>query len=296
MNIESYDFNKLENLAQTGNGEALCELGVRSLGGLFGLDVDLTKAYDFFSKSNTKKAEFVLKKVRIDSESAISKMMLNLATWYKNEALDLEQSPIFDEQRDLLKNYAVYWYRSSMDQGNQSAEYGLAKFYYMLGGVDYELAAILYIDYWDKNGNFKDMALETLMKMYENGWVHKDWKCYADVEDLLISQRLIKEKTSELNCTDIVVDEVTFNSYMSVKPDYPGRIIVAEEVVKKTKVKLPLFKKLLNLGIPAIYKSPGCCLVEISRCPDLPDCLKEYDYKIYEGRKYYVVRDFGKGR
>ena len=284
MDLETKSDRKIRSNSEKKDPDSMCELGIRHLGGLFGIAKDPEAARNLLTaaaESGCAKAEAVIG----NAESA-SGMMENLAAWYENRALDLEQIPSEREEYSLMKKFAVFWYRLSMEEGNEDSLYRLAKFYYYCGGPDYELSAVLLKYYWEIEGKESGPAVEILEKMMSNGWIKTGWNCYYDVLCFLREYGTIDVTDFELNYDENQpVDDVTADSFFEKPPEYP---VSAEEDSARTKRRL--VHALFDRGIPARERTDGSCSVKISDCPDLADKISGCGYEIRESRGFYIVR------
>jgi hypothetical protein len=280
MDSEKLPTQRLKRMSEKGDASVLCELGIRLLGGVLGAPADPGSALPMLEEAASKgdsRAAAAVEGVS-GSENPAAKAMLNIAEWYAVKAIDSEGAD---------KDFAVYWYRRSIDEGELSALYGLAHLYYMLGGDDYELAALLFKYYWEVEGERSDEAAETLSRMLSNGWVKSGWNCYADVVALVKECAGMDVSEYELEIDDSAsVDGLTVDSYFGSDAEYPGK--VAGDIGPSR--KRSVLEVLLNMGIPAVQRANGSCAVRIKDCPDLPERLSSYGYEVKESRASYVVK------
>ena len=291
MDVERTPTQKLKRMSEKGDAAVLCELGTRLLGGVLGAASDTDSALSLLERASSggsDKAKAAIEGVQ-ESENPAARAMSNLAGWYASKALDAE-----GEAARTLRDYAVYWYRRSISEGEVSALYDLARFYYMLGGDCYEPAALLFKYYWEVEGERSDEALGMLSRMLTNGWLKSGWNCYYDVVMLLKEYSDTDTSGYELDLDDSEpVDSLTVDSYFESSPEYPGTV---EEGGRGPTRKRSMLETLLNMGIPATQRANGSCSVKIKDCPDLPERLESFGYEVKESRSSYIVKQASKRR
>lgn len=285
---------KLEALAESGDAEAQFELGKRLLAGVLGAEKDLEGGLRLISKAaegGDKTASAILEGIEMEDEMAASEAMRNLASSYSSAALDLDQNPAKRSEFLESKSFAYFWYRRSIDEGNPEALFDLAQFLYMLGGDDYEEAAVLLKYYWEIEGPRSDKAADILGKMLSRGWIKDGWNCYYDVICLLRDSGAMDTAEYELEYDpEAPVDDVTVDKIFEASPEYPGK--TKESQAESGPSSRKIWDVLLNMGIKATYnKNTGVCKVRIHDCEDLPERLERYGYQISESRGYFVVKE-----
>ncbi len=285
---------KLEALAEGGDSAAKLELGIRKLIGALGAEKDPEEGLKLISeaaRSGDALAARIMEGVSASEEDAASEAMRNLASEYSSEALDLDQNPAKRAEFLESKSFAVFWYRSSIDGGNPEALFDLAQFLYMLGGDDYEEAAVLLKYYWEIEGSRSDKALDILAQMLSRGWIKDSWNCYYDVVCLLRDSGSMDTAEFELEYDpEAPVDDVTVDKIFETFPEYPGKM--KESQAEGGAPNRRIWDVLLNLGIKATYnRESGSCKVRIRDCEDLPERLERYGYQIKESRGYFIVKE-----
>ncbi|MBO4569168.1 MAG: sel1 repeat family protein [Candidatus Methanomethylophilaceae archaeon] len=281
MDAEKLPTSKLRRMSEKGDPAVQCELGIRLLGGVLGASADPDMALTLLEEASSKgepKASAAAEGIR-ESENPAVRAMHNLAGWYASKALD---------EGAVDKDFAVYWYRRAIDEGELPALYDLARFYYMLGGDDYEPAALLFKYYWEVEGERSDDALGMLSRMLSNGWIKSGWNCYCDVVALLKEYSDLDTTEYELDLDESApVDDLTVDSYFASDPEYPGTVAGDQGLSRKRSV----LEVLLNMGIPATQRANGSCAVRIKDCPDLPERVSQFGYVVKESRASYIVKE-----
>lgn len=185
MGTETRSTSALKNQAKKNDPQAICELGVRHLTGLFGCEADPSKAWELLDSASglgDERAARIIEGAERPSEGDNgAEIMCNIAKMYADSSLDLDQYP--DRKQDSLrdKGLAEYWYTKAANAESVRAIYELGEMYYMFGDRDYEKAAVLYAYVSGIEGEYADRALERLFNMLDRHIMRESWNCYPDV-------------------------------------------------------------------------------------------------------------------
>lgn len=251
MGMETRSATALKSLVKKNDPQALCELGIRHLTGIFDTEVDTGKAWELLKSASDlgdARAAGILQGVQDpDAEGGGSDMICNLAKMYADSALDSDQYP--DRKQESLrdKSLAEYWYTKAANAESVRAIFELAEMYYMFGGPDYEKAAVLYSYVSGIEGEYAEKALDRLFNLVDRHIMRENWNCYPDV--LFVLSEYTDHDVSALR--DLLdpqaeLDDVTAESILPEDIEYPLEV---EQDDCRFGVKRSVRSVLLSMGV-----------------------------------------------
>lgn len=304
MPIETDSNDKVVKLAEMGNSDALAELGIRYLGGIFGNARDAKKAKYFLKQAaaaGNKTAEKVLSAADTDNpDDEVPAMMLALAEIHRDSTLENDQIPGKAEEAERQKKLGLFWYYSAVDLSYLPALYSLADFYYMMGGSENnERASVLFCTCAGIEGGYADKAVDRLYLMLTRGWLSESWNCYSDVLFILenYSGHDVSEYTEAFD-SNAEVDDITGEKLFAEPHPYP--LEAENNAVRRygnIRSKRDVQKVLLGMGIKISRRVEGVsCRIPLSGNRENTEKLRAMGYRVTEGVTGYTVYEKDENR